>query len=170
MDSCPGNSDATSPEPIQVTLASFTRKLAAWIYDLLGAVAIFILALVVGYLALYLVTLPWLDNGEQLANHLSGNVLWLIYLAACVQYYYVWCWVKGGQTVGMKTWRLKLYKTDGSLLTWPEAYLRSFLSLAGLSQVWGLFDPENRGLHDIVCDSRVVLLPKTSKKPQKPLI
>ncbi len=156
--------------PVQVTLASFGKKLIAWVYDLLGALAIFILSLVVGYLLVLIITLPWAENSEAVSALLSQNPLWLIYLAASVQYYYVWCWVKGGQTVGMKTWRLKLCKPDGSLLSWKEAYIRSFISLGGLAIFWSLFDSEKRGIHDIFCDSRVVLLPKDNKKQDKPLI
>jgi len=163
----------------EVSLASFWKRLAAWIYDLLGAVAVFILALVTGYLLIYILSLPWAEpggavsnelNANPLSNQLNNNPLWLIYLAASVQYYYVWCWVKGGQTVGMRAWRLKICKPNGELLSWREAYLRSFASLGGLSLLWSLFDREKRGLQDLVCDSRVVQLPKSNNKSQKPLI
>lgn len=153
---------------IQVTLAPFWKRLAAWLYDLLGGVAVFVLALVVGYLVAYFVSLPWIENGETLSNSLSNNPLWLIYLAASIQYYYVWCWVKGGQTVGMRAWRLKVCKPDGSRLGWKQAYLRSFVSLGGIGLLWSLFDNENRGLQDLACNSRVVLLTKDDNKPHKP--
>jgi len=159
-------------QPTQVTLASFGKRLFAWIYDLLGALGIFILALAVGQIVLWAVTAPWVENFEQISTSASKNVFWSIYLFSAVQYYYVWCWVKGGQTVGMKTWRLQLYKSDGSLLNWKEAYIRSFLSLGGLGNLWSLFDKENRGWQDFVFDTRVVELPKNfyKKQKQKPLI
>lgn len=157
---------------ISVTLASFWKKLIAWVYDLLGAIAIFILALFVGYILIYVISLPWADNGESVSLSLSGNPFWSIYLIACVQYYYVWCWVKGGQTVGMRTWNLKVCNEDGSLLSWKQAYLRSFYSLAGISLLWSLFDKQSRGLHDIMSNSCVVQLPKGHNKVKhtKPLI
>jgi len=158
--------------PIAVTLAPLWKKLAAWVYDLLASLGVFILALTVGYLAIYLVSLPWTgnDKAEVLSNSLNSNPLWLIYLASAVQYYYVWCWVKGGQTVGMRTWRLKLCKTNGDLLSWKEAYIRSFISFAGVALLWSIFDSQKRGWHDLPNDSRVVLLPKSYAKETKPLI
>ncbi len=163
-----------SETPVQVTLASFWKRLFAWVYDLLGALGIFILAVAVGQLALYLVTLPWVDDFNQISTSASNSILWAVYLFSAVQYYYVWCWVKGGQTVGMKTWRLQLYKVDGSLLNWKEAYIRSLLSLAGLANLWSLIDKEKRGWHDFIFDTRVVELPKDyykkKNKHQKPLI
>ncbi len=156
---------------VAVTLASFWRRLFAWIYDLLGALGIFILALAVGQLLLFLMTLPWENEINGLSVKSSRSYLWALYLLVCVQYYYVWCWVKGGQTVGMKTWRLQLCLADGSLLTWRQAYLRSLLSFAGLGNFWCLIDSENRGWHDLLFDSRVVVLPKDyyKTKNNKPI-
>lgn len=159
-----------TPTSIKVSLAPFWKRLAAWVYDLLGGLAVFILSLVAGYLLIYFVTLPWLNNGEALSHHLYTNPLWAIYIFACIQYYYCWCWVKGGQTVGMRTWHLKLCKPSGEHLNWKEAYYRSFLSFGGLANLWCLLDSEKRGWHDIVCHSRVVVLPKHYGRANKPLI
>lgn len=155
---------------VSVTLAPFWKKLAAWVYDLLGALAVFILALAVGLAVIHLIATPWVEDRSALSAGLYSNPLWAVYLFACVQYYYVWCWVKGGQTMGMKTWRLKVCKQDGALLTWKEAYIRSFASLAGVSQIWSIIDGEHRGLHDFIFDTRIVELPKDSLKQDKPLI
>ena len=156
----------------QVTLAPFWKRLFAWVYDLLGALGIFVLALVIGQIIIYLASIPFADDFNSVALATSTNFLWGAYLFACVQYYYVWCWVKGGQTVGMKAWRLQVYKSNGDLLTFKEAYIRSFLSLGGLSSLWVLIDKENRGLQDFYTDSRVIELPKGFYKNQhkKPLI
>ena len=172
MSSRTPKSKPTSSTPTPVTLASFWKRLFAWVYDLLGALGIFILALTIGQITLYLVTNPWVDDFSQVSQAASKNVFWGIYLFVTVQYYYVWCWVKGGQTVGMKAWKLQLFKSDGKLLSWKEAYLRSFLSLGGLANLWCLLDSEKRGWHDMAIDSRVIELPKDFYKNdnQKPLI
>ena len=156
----------------QVTLAPFSKRLFAWVYDLLGALGVFVLALVIGQIAIYLATLPWVNDFSNVAQATSNNFLWGAYLFACVQYYYVWCWVKGGQTVGMKTWRLQVYKANGELLTYKEAYLRSFFSFGGISSIWALIDKEKRGLQDLLVDSIIIELPKDFYKNQnqKPLI
>lgn len=160
--------DLNSATPMQVTLASFWKRIAAWIYDLLGALAVFILAMVVGLIIINAAL--WLEDSESVSKSLNANPLWAVYLIACVQYFYVWCWVRGGQTLGMRTWRLKLCKPDGQHLTWKEAYIRSFASLGGLSNIWCLFDKQKRGLHDLAVNSRVVQLPKEIKGPQQPII
>jgi uncharacterized RDD family membrane protein YckC len=163
---------ATSSTAVSVTLASFWKRLFAWVYDLLGALGIFVLAVVVGQILLYLVTLPFVEEFNSVAIAASKSIFWTMYLLATIQYYYCWCWVKGGQTVGMKAWNLQLYKKNGSLLNWKEAYIRSLLSLGGLANLWCLIDPQKRSWHDILVDSRVVVLPKDfyKNKNQKPLI
>jgi uncharacterized RDD family membrane protein YckC len=158
-DSKQSNCDKSATKT-SVTRAPFWKKLAAWIYDLLGATAVFILALCVGYLIIYLVSLLFSD-GKELGYQLNKNPLWVLYLITCVQYYYVWCWVKGGQTVGMRAWRLKLCHANGELLSWKTAYLRSLYSLAGLAHLSSLLNKKKQGWHDQLVNSYVVVIPKT---------
>lgn len=160
---------------VQVTLAPFWKRLFAWVYDLLGGLAVFILALAIGLLVAWAVTYPWIEDGHSVSDSLNSNPLWFLFLLTSVQYYYAWCWVKGGQTVGMRAWRLKICKPDGQHLNWKEAYIRTFASLGGVSTIWSIFDKEKRGLQDIAINSRVILLPKGYEKEQygkedKPLI
>lgn len=157
-----------STRKISVAPAPFWRRFTAWGYDLLGGLAVLILALVIGFLIVYLVTLPWSRSAEVLAIQLNRNPLWTIYLITAVQYYYCWCWVKGGQTIGMKAWRLQLCKPGGQRLSWKEAYYRSFLSLGGIANLWSIIDSEKRGWHDIACNSCVVVLPKNYPKHNQP--
>ena len=161
------SSESPYSAPTNVTLASFWKRLFAWFYDLLGALGIFILALSLGELLLFIITLPFVDDFTSVSQAASQSFFWGLYLFAAVQYYYVWCWVKGGQTVGMKAWKLQLYRADGQLLNWKEAYVRSFVSLGGISNLWSLVDSEKRGLHDLVYDTRVVELPKGFYKKKK---
>ncbi len=163
-------SNNSQTSKITVTLASFWKRLIAWVYDLLGGLAVFILALVLGYLIVYIVSMPWVENAEQVSSWLSSSIIWPVYLFLCVQYFYAWCWVKGGQSLGMRTWRLKICKPNGDLLTWKEAYIRTIVSLGGIGTLWCLVDDEKRGLQDIAINSRVVQLPKGFNQPQKPLI
>ena len=165
MSLIPSSSDNNTPT--EVTLASFWKRLFAWVYDLLGALGIFVLALTIGQIVLYLVSLPFIDDFASISQAASQNFFWGLYLFVAVQYYYVWCWVKGGQTVGMKAWKLQLYRSNGELLSWKEAYIRSFASLGGISNLWCLIDKQNRGLQDLVFDTIVVELPKEFYKSKK---
>lgn len=78
-------------------------------------------------------------------------------------------WTHGGQTLGMRTWRLKVRRDDGSALRWPVAAVRYAVSLlswglAGAGLLWCLIDRRRRAWHDIVAGTEVVLLPKPLRK------
>ena len=38
--------------------------------------------------------------------------------------FFGWSWTRGGQTLGMRAWRLQVRRLDGSALRWPIATLR----------------------------------------------
>jgi uncharacterized RDD family membrane protein YckC len=70
-------------------------------------------------------------------------------------------WVHGGQTVGMRAWRIRVQRDDGSALGWLRAAARFGALLvaalpAGAGLWWSLFDREKRGWHDRWTHTRVV--------------
>lgn len=74
-------------------------------------------------------------------------------------------WTRGGQTLGMRAWRLQLRRADGRPLTWPVALARfAFAWLAwlplGLGVLWCAIDARKRAWHDALTGTEVVLLPK----------
>lgn len=76
-------------------------------------------------------------------------------------------WARGGQTVGMRAWRIRVVREDGGPLGAPRAVARfgaGLLALlpAGLGLWWGVFDAEKRGWHDRMTGTRVVrvLMPR----------
>ncbi len=75
-------------------------------------------------------------------------------------------WTRGGQTLGMRAWRLQLRRTDGRPLDWPAALARyacawiAWLPL-GLGVLWSVIDARKRAWHDTLSGTEVVLLPKT---------
>ena len=82
-------------------------------------------------------------------------------LAAMIYVYFTWFWVNGGQTLGMKTWKIRLVTLDGSRLSWTSASIRFVTAIiswccCGLGYLWSLFDRDRRCWHDIA--SRSVLL------------
>lgn len=83
--------------------------------------------------------------------------LWLF-----IGFYFVWCWIKSGQTPALKTWKLKLTRNDGSLLSPQLAWLRyamASLSLVcfGLGFLWALVDTERKYLHDRLLKTKISL-------------
>jgi uncharacterized RDD family membrane protein YckC len=86
------------------------------------------------------------------------------YLVLTAGIYFVWQWVRGGQTLPMKTWRLKLESRNGAVVTWRQGGLRYVVALAGLAAAgaafwWALFDRERLFLHDRVAGTRIVRVP-----------
>ena len=70
-------------------------------------------------------------------------------------------WVHGGQTVGMRAWRIRVIRADGGSLTWLRAAARFGLSViailpAGLGLWWSLFDAQKRCWHDRWTGTRVI--------------
>jgi uncharacterized RDD family membrane protein YckC len=69
--------------------------------------------------------------------------------------YLIWCWLRGGQTLAMKAWRIRLIEVSPG-----KALLRFALALlfvpTGISIIWALFDPERQFLHDRLAGTRLV--------------
>jgi uncharacterized RDD family membrane protein YckC len=91
--------------------------------------------------------------------------LWL--LAVC-GVYYVRQWAGGGQTLPMKTWRMRLVSCDGTRVTTTRALVRYLLALAstfllGLGFVWALCDRERQFAHDRVAGTRIVMAEDPSR-------
>lgn len=76
-----------------------------------------------------------------------------IYLVTVSFLFYGWFWTHGGQTLGMRAWKLKVLTIDGKPLSWLQALSRfsaAFLSwtVLGLGFLWIAFDQDRRGWHD----------------------
>ena len=79
--------------------------------------------------------------------------------------FYAWFWLHGGQTLGMRAWRLRLQRPDGQPVTIWQALLRFMaaipsLALAGLGLFWMLADRDRMAVHDRISESVIVRLPR----------
>ena len=69
--------------------------------------------------------------------------------------YFLWCWLRGGQTLAMKTWRIRLTgATPGRALA--RFALALVLVPTGLSIAWALVDRDGQFLHDRLAGTRLV--------------
>jgi uncharacterized RDD family membrane protein YckC len=74
-------------------------------------------------------------------------------LLAVTAVYFVLSWCRGGQTIGMRAWRLRLHRVDGGRIDAGRALARFVLAtmslvLAGAGFWWAWFDTEHRTAHD----------------------
>jgi uncharacterized RDD family membrane protein YckC len=83
-----------------------------------------------------------------------------VYLLFVAGTYFIWQWQRG-QTLPMKTWRMRLVTSSGNAVSFWQAvarYLFAVLGLliAGLGFFWALVDPERQFLHDRLAGTRLV--------------
>ncbi len=75
-----------------------------------------------------------------------------LFIAAVFAAYFLWCWLRGGQTLAMKAWGIRLVD-----VTPRKALLRFvLLALLPLSIAWALFDRDRQFLHDRLAGTRLV--------------
>lgn len=105
--------DATALTP-----PTLKRSLASLFYELLLVVALLLTVTAV------LTPLQMLIGQGTLFKTLLKTVLVLALFA-----YFGYCWVRGGQTVAMKTWRIKLVNAHGGGIVWKQAAARYVIGL-----------------------------------------
>ena len=132
--------------------AGLFRRLMAMLYDLFLLLSVLLFA---SALAL-LVTRGTLDYHHPLFRS---------YLFIVCFSFYAWFWIHGGQTLGMRAWRLRVQRLDGKPITLWQALLRFLsaipsLGVFGLGYLWILVDKKRMALHDRISESVIVLLPK----------
>jgi len=144
----PALDDAAAPQP-----AGLIRRLAAMVYDGLVLLAIELLATVL--------VLP-LAQGDAIV---AGNDLFRAYLVVVAFLFFGWFWTHGGQTLGMRAWRVTVVDRDGGPVSWGQAAARfggailSALPL-GLGYLWLLLDRERLTWHDRLSGTRLVYSPR----------
>lgn len=148
--------------------AGFTRRLAAWVYDLLVAAAIIMLASALALLfAALLTSFNWLvlSDGMDHAAWLAQGPWYSLYLITVVAVFFGWFWKRSGQTLGMRAWRLKLQNRDGSRLTNRQVFIRLLTCCGGLGNLWVLVDFKNRrAWQDYAAATEVVTLSKEANQ------
>jgi uncharacterized RDD family membrane protein YckC len=132
--------------------AGLFRRVMAMLYDLL---LLFSLLLLATALAL-LVTRGTLDY---------HNPLFRSYLFIICFLFYAGFWTHGGQTLGMRAWRLRVQRYDGRPITLWQALLRFLAAIPswavfGLGYLWILVDKEHLAVHDRISESVIVQLPR----------
>ena len=114
--------------------------------------------------ALMLATLPVVTFFDGVPGGWARHAF-QFYLVTVIFLFFGWFWVHGGQTLGMRSWRLQLIDAKGTSVGWKTAFLRFVVAIfsglaAGLGYWWVLLDKKNRTWHDHASDSYIILLSK----------
>lgn len=125
------------------------RRLASALYDLLLVVAL-----------VFIATFPFLAFFGD-ATHGWRRHLLQAWVLAVVGAYFAWFWTRGGQTLPMKTWHIRVVRWDGRPLGFGRAMHRYILALLGtaalgLGFAWALFDRDRQFLHDRLAGTALV--------------
>ncbi len=138
--------------------ASLGFRLLAMLYDSLPVLALWLLT--------GAVTLA-LHGGRPIAPWTALFWLQVVLLWAVCGAYCVLSWRRGGQTLGMRPWRLRVVDADGRPVAnarlWQRYALATLsLAAAGIGFLWSLLDRNRRCWHDIGSGTWLVRLPRTS--------
>jgi len=134
--------------------AGVLRRLAAGCYDalLLGALWMIATLVIVAF-----------RSGEPIPTGQPGYQLLLLVIAAL---FFIPSWLRGGQTLGMRAWRLQVERESGESLDARTGILRFLGGLltvvsGGIGLLWLWVDRDELTWHDRIAGTRVVVLPKS---------
>jgi len=132
-----------------ISASGFLRRLAAQLYDGLLLLAVLFMAVAIA--------LPFNGGNAYPAGHIGFS----LYLLTVSFFYYAWFWTHGGQTLGMRAWKIRLEKADGTPCDAKTALSHWIIgvilgSLMGLGWWFALIDRKGRALQDVICRTRVL--------------
>lgn len=157
---------------LRPTVPSVLRRMACFVYE---GVLLFGVLMIAGYL---------FSSLTQQRHAMLGRHGLQAFLFVVLGIYFTWFWSRGGQTVAMKAWHIRLVTRDGGAVSQARALARYLLSwlwflpaltalylagLHGLGEIFGLvfagvviyatlsrLHPERQFWHDAVCGTRLV--------------
>ena len=125
-------------------LSLLLRRIAAFLYDCLLLIAIFFL----------ITSIALVFNNGQAIQHLG--FYFGLYLFAF--FFFDWFWRHGGQTLGMRAWRLKVEGLEGQNITFKQSAIRYFTGsiLFGISLLYILVSAQSQALHDAASKTKII--------------
>ncbi len=119
---------------------SLLRRLGAISYDI-------ILAFSLAFFIVGAMLIAFFDKQAQTDLLMFGIFLITVY------FYFTWSWVKGRQTLGMKTWKFQIQQSNGDNITHKQAFVRFVLAalsfaVIGLGFIYQLINKDNLAWHD----------------------
>ena len=134
----------------RATGAGLGRRALALIYEALLLFAWLLLS-----------SLPFVMIARE-ADPVATRALFQLYLLLVAAAYFVWQWRRGGQTLAMKTWHMRLVTRDNTPLSLRHATSRFLFAvpgalLLGAGFLWALVDRDGLFLHDRLAGTRIIM-------------
>ena len=179
--------------------ASFFRILGAWLYDAMLLCAVWLLAGIIYMIpAQMLIQMDSSQKDNLTTTEFSGPVFYT-YLFIVTWFFFAWFWTHGGQTLGLRSWSLRLQTVEGNAINWTQSLLRFLIAgtpwvaalflysrlsktqsidtpylyaifLIGFSGIlWILIDKKKRSLQDIFSDTCIVKIKKVKNQKKQRL-
>ena len=127
------------------TAPGLPRRLASMVYE---AVLLFAVAFFAAWLLFF-------ASGGRDATAGGQRLVLQLFIGAVFAAYFLWSWLRGGQTLAMKAWGIRLVD-----VTPTKALLRFALAIllvpSLISIVWSLFDRDRQFLHDRLAGTRLI--------------
>ena len=158
----------TMTSTIEYAAPSLLRRCAAMIYDtlLLVAISIFYGAIMTA-INVAIKGIP--ETGERVSWGIFGIVVFIGWIFT-VGLFFCYFWHKSGQTLGMKTWRMKVMNSeDLQLPSYSRCIIRCLcapisLCLLGAGYWFMYTNAERQTLHDKLSKTRTLLVAKELTK------
>ena len=145
--------------------ASLPRIMGAITYDLIIVFAIVFIA------AQWFPLVPvHLQSSPAMTVFKQAYILGISFL------YFAYSWQRGGQTIGMKAWRIKLLQNNSrphgtepdkaQPVGWRQSAIRYSIAIiswliAGIGFFWIVFSHQHNSWHDMASGTRLIMVPKT---------
>ena len=103
----------------------------------------------------------------QAAGAAVARPLFQTYLGLVAAIYFIGQWSRGGQTLPLKTWRMRIVTRAGAPLGLRRAVFRFAFALAGCALagagfLWALVDRDGLFLHDRLAGTKIIFVPATT--------
>lgn len=139
------------------------RRLAAMVYDflLVVAISIFYSAITVG---INIAVTGGHDHGQRIEWGPFKPLVFIGWILTII-FFFCYFWKKSGQTLGMKTWRMKIINQQNHYPTYSQGFIRcliAFFSLGilGMGYWWVFTNQDRQTLHDQLTKTKTILVEK----------
>ncbi|MGI1678515.1 MAG: RDD family protein [Cellvibrionaceae bacterium] len=162
------NSTASQNSPTEYKPANLFKRLAAMVYDFL-----LLTGLSFGYGAFALLAryffFPSTVDTSAVSGFESPGIIFKLGWFFLLAVFFVFFWHRGGQTLGMRSWKIRVINKDGTNISITQGIIRCCIAplsfgLAGIGYLWCLLDKEGQTIHDRISKSVTIQLDKEPPK------